>query len=155
VWLAVFYTFMPLDLKVPQDVDGRLLPKEHHGHMRTHLECPVDQQRQVGRLGNPKERARRDIFWVDSDGHNAEEVAQAVAAALRAQGLPWFERNARLELALADVESSRDCYDKYNKAAVLAREVGDRQRWQKYAMLAEAEADRIGRPVDRLARYGI
>jgi hypothetical protein len=122
--------------------------------MRSHLDCALDQEAKVRTLSNPAERHRRDIFWVDADGTNAGVVADAVAAALRADGLAWFSRMASVEAALRDVEASHDCFAKFDKAALMARELGDDERRQRYAALADAEAQRIGQPVDRLRRYG-
>ena len=58
-------------------------------------------------------------------------------------------------MALAEVEASHDCFVKFDKAAHIARALCDRERWQKYAFLAEAEATRIERPVDRVSLYGL
>ena len=154
-WLAVLYKFMPVLGEVALDGEGRMVPREAQGHMRSHLECVLEQGAKVHRLPNPRERERRDIFWMDHDGDNASEVAEAVAAALRDQGLPWFSRMLNLEQALAEVEASRDCYDKFDKTAFLARELGDHDRWERDARRAEAEAQRIQRPIHRLERYGI
>lgn len=155
VWIAVFYTFMPAVGALRRDDEGRLLPLEVQGHMRSHLDCGLDQELKVRDLPNPKDRERRDIFWVDRDGGNAPQVAGGIAASLCARGLPWFSRMSNAEQALADTESARDCFVKFDKAAFLARELGDRDRWEKYARLAEAEAQRIQRPIARVERYGI
>ena len=155
VWQAVFYRFMPQAIAIAHDTNGRLRPAEHQGHMRTHLDHGLDQSERTSQLPKSAERCRKDVRWVERDGSNAEDVADDVAMLLRERGLAWFDRLSNIEAALAEVEASHDCYVKFDKAAHLARALGDRERWRKYAFLAETEATRIDRPVDRVSLYGL
>jgi hypothetical protein len=142
VWLAAYYPFAAT-FPVESDEDGRPLPAEYEGHMRSHLDCGLDQSTRLRPLANRAERARRDIWWVEPDGCNADEVARDVAAALGEHGLPWFAQVSDLQTAISMVEAERDCLMKFQRAAALAREIGDRQRLQKYLNLAEAESQRL------------
>lgn len=155
VSLGVFYTFMPRDLQLKADDHHRPLPAEHQCHTRANLECGLDQDGPKGRLANPAERRRKDLWWIEPDGANTKAVASDIAISLHEFGLPWYSSNSNLASALAHLEGGRDCFVKFDRAALVARELGERDRWLKYAALAEAEANRIGRTVDRLARYGV
>jgi hypothetical protein len=153
VWLGGFYTFGVASSSIKVDKEGRRLPAEYQCHMRSHLECGLDQANRVCALPNPAERARRDIWWLDPDGANSEEVASDIAVSLLEHGVPWYWHISDLETALASVEGERDCFAKFERAAFLARELGDEKRWQKYKALAEAEAQRIGRSANESARH--
>lgn len=155
VWLGVFYSFMPTDFPVKVGDPGQPLPAEHMCQMRSHLECAIDQSRHLHTLPNPAERERKDIWWVESDGSNAPLVAADIASALTRQGLGWFSSHSDLSATLMEVEGSHDCFVKYDTAALLAREIGDRAKFASYANLADAEARRIGRNFDRRSRYGV
>jgi len=151
VWLGILYPFIPHWPSIKHDKQGRLQPKDHHCHMRSHLECGRDQTKLVQSLKNPAEQQRKDLWWIDPDGRDAEEVAQDIAISLHKDGFPWFSRFSNLEAVLEKVETGRDCFNKFVRAAFLARELGDTERWQKYDSLAEAEARRIGKSTDRNA----
>jgi hypothetical protein len=148
VYLGSFYTFAPVTGSVKLDSQQRPLPTESQCHMRAGLDCGIDQSTKLQSLLNPAEKKRKDIWWVDYDGLNAEAVARDIANVLHEKGLPWFSRTLNLQSALIDTENERDCYNKFVRAAFLAREIGDKLRWGKYASLAEEEAKRIGRPFD-------
>lgn len=66
-----------------------------------------------------------------------------------------LEAHSNLTVVLAEVERGKDCFVKFDAAALLARELGDSAKLGKYAELASAEGHRIGRPVDSKARYGV
>lgn len=154
-WLGVFFTFGPRPPNIKVDRQGRLRPAEHLCHLRSHLDRRVDQSSRTRNLTNPQERKRKDIWWVDPDGANAEEVASDIATAVSEQALPWFAHASDLESALALVETMHDCFAKFTKAALLARRLGRDELWRKYDGLAEAEALRIGASADRGSWYGI
>lgn len=155
VWLGVFYAFMPTDYSIKVDDAGRLLPAEHLCQMRSHLECTLDQSRRLARLVNPAERRRKDIWWIEPDGGNAAAVATDIASALKRDGLEWFERHSNLSAVLAEVEAGPDCFAKFDAAALLARELGDRTKLLNYAERADRESQRIGRQLAPKARYGV
>lgn len=155
VWLGMFYSFMPTDLPVKVDNEGRPLPSEYLCQMRSHLECTLDQSQRLERLPNPAERHRKDIGWIEPDGSDATSAAADIASALVGQGVSWFEAHSNLAAALSEVEGSHDCFVKFDTAALLARELGDGAKVLKYAERACAEGRRIGRCLDAKARYGV
>jgi hypothetical protein len=149
VWLGVFFEFAPRSGGLTTDEHGRLLPPEHACNMRSHVSCGLDQTRHTRSLSLRAERKRTDIWWVEPDGGNADQVASDIAKSLVAEGLPWYARASHPENALGMVEGERDCFSKFAKAALLAKYIGDEKRWRKYDALAEAEARRIGHSLDR------
>ena len=155
VWLGVFFTFAPRPSRLTIDDQGRPRPAEYLCHMRTHLAIDVDQSRRTAHLRNPAERKRTDIWWVQPDGANADEVASDIAESLRHHGLPWYASASNVERALEVGEAQHDCFTKFSKAAFLARRLGDEERFLKYDALAEAEARRIGHSLDRESWLGI
>ena len=155
VWLGVFYSFMPTDFPVKVDDEGRPLPAEYLCQMRSHLECTLDQSQRAGRLPNPVERHRKDIWWIEPDGSNAPSAAADIASSLTGQGVPWFEAHSNLARTLSEVEGGHDCFVKFDTAALLARELGDRAKVLKYSERAAAESRRIGLSIDPKARYGV
>jgi hypothetical protein len=155
VWLGVFFTFTPRPTGMKHDAQGRQRPQEYECHMRSGLSRGLDQSARIRVLHNPAERQRTDIWWVEADGSNADEVACDIAAAIVAQGLPWFAQASNLRSALAMVEAMRDSFIKFTMAALLAKQIGDTERWRTYDELAEAEARRIGQSIDRETWTGI
>jgi hypothetical protein len=155
VWLGVFFTFAPRPTGVKSDPQGRPRPAEHVCHLRSHLVRSMDQSSRTRHLKSSPERKRTDIWWVQSEGENADEVAGDIATSLLREGLPWYARVSNLEDALELAEGEHDCFVKFVKVALLARRLGDHERWRKYDELAEAEARRIGHSLDRDTWLGI
>jgi hypothetical protein len=155
VWLGVFFTFAPHPPGMKVDDKGRIRPQEHLCQMRSHLTSGLDQSVRTRALFNQMERQRTDVWWVEPDGSNADEVAVDIAASVVGQGLPWFSQASNLPDALAMVEATHDSFVKFTKAALIAKRIGDRERWRKYDELAEAEARRIGQSLDRATWSGI
>jgi hypothetical protein len=156
VQLGVYYRFFP---KIPPHVStrkatlepdrvGRPQPAEDVCHMRAYLECGLDQSKRTVDAENPVERKRRDIWWIDPDGANADEVASDIANSLFEYGIPWYDRVSNLNEALALLEIERDGFSKYSRAFFLAREVGVHAREQRFGELARIEARRIGQSSD-------
>jgi hypothetical protein len=143
-WLGAYYPFIPTHVPVKSDAHGRLLPTEVWCHMRGHLAHGLDQESKVRVLANPKERARRDIWWVVPDGSNAETVAIDIACVLKAEGLPRYSSWSDLPTALTEIEREHDCYQKYLRAYHVARQIGDEARAARYRDLLINEAKRIG-----------
>lgn len=153
VWLGVFFMSSPPQSVIKVDDQNRLRPKEYECQMRSHLDYGLDQSGRIGRLPDP-ERRRTDLWWVEPDGSNADEVASDIAVSLFDQGLAWYREHSDPGGALALMESARDCFFKFHTCAVLARFVGDDDRFRKYDELAEREARRMGRSLDRTTWVG-
>lgn len=154
VSLGVFYSFMPTDFRVKISDGGLLLPAEYQCQMRSHLEYTLDQSQYLRRLPLPAERNRKDLWWIEPDGSNAASTAADIASAITRKAIPWFEAHSDLVATLAEVEKSHDCFVKFDTAALLAREIGDRTKFLKYAEQAHAESQRIGQSIAK-ARYGV
>jgi hypothetical protein len=146
-WLGVFFGFIPDPARdeLKTDDDGKLLPAEFHCHLRTHLDRGLRQTRFTRKLANRVERKRRDIWWVEPDGSNAEEVAVDIAKSLAKDGLSWYRQCGDLQTALGIVERERDCLAKFHRAAHLARHICDRAKAERYFSLEAAEKERIER----------
>ena len=155
VWLGVFFTSAPQPSGMKRDEQGRLCPQEHWCHMRSQLARGLDQSARIRTLNNPAERQRTDVWWVDPDGSNADEVARDIAATVVMQGLPWFMEASNPLTALAMVDAMHDSFTKFTKAALLAKRIGDLALWRTYDERAESEARRIGQTLDRETWTGI
>src|ERR1700722_14081599 len=70
-----YYPFIPRVRPGKSDDKGRILPAEYECHMRSHLGRRMPLPEGVSRLNNPAERKRKDIWWLEPDGSNADEVA--------------------------------------------------------------------------------
>ncbi|MGD0088808.1 MAG: DUF4304 domain-containing protein [Planctomycetota bacterium] len=151
VWLGVYYRFIPRTGKIKTDEKGRVCPAEFACHMRSHLDRGLLQRDRVGTLRseNPAERSRRDIWWLDPDGTNAEEVARDIAARVSETAIPWFTRCTDLKAALSEVEAGHDCFIKFVLAAYVAGRLENVALRDKYTRLAEEEGLRIGHVPDK------
>jgi hypothetical protein len=112
--------------------------------MRSHLNRHIAQHDRVKTLRNPAERSRNDIWWLEPDGANAEEVARDIAAGISETAVPWYTRCSDLEVSLCEVEAERDCFNKFVLAAYIARKLKNFGLCDKYTRLAEEEGKRIG-----------
>lgn len=144
VWLGANYSFMPYLRPLKLDPAGRVLPSEHECHMRSHVERRLEQEGRIKTLSNAVEKKRRDIWWFDSNGGNAEEVARDIAECFQNQAVPWFARCLDLDAAFRSIESERDCFTKYVRAAHLAKRIDRVNAHKQYSDLAEKEGKRIG-----------
>jgi hypothetical protein len=144
VWMGAYYTFAPRrpgDIK--RDARKRLRPTGPECHLHVPLNRIAVKPRRPGALNAP-ERRRRDIWWVERDGSNANDVAADIAAALCKQGLRWFADASDLKSAYRLVEKEHDCFVKFALAAMLAQHIGTKAGWRKYHGLAAKAAERIG-----------
>jgi hypothetical protein len=149
VSLGVYYSFIPSRQPLKVDRKGRCLPTEYQCHMRSHLERNLAQVDRVSVLANPAERKRKDIWWLDANGANAEEVSLDIVAAFLSAGVPWFARCTDLDVALKAIEAERDCFNKFVLATYVAGKLERMETRQKYATLAQREGRRIGQEPER------
>ena len=75
-----------------------------------------------------------------------------IAQQFVAEGLPWFERMTDIPSAYADIESERDCFQKFSRAAYFAKHLNREEEYHNYRSKTEREAHRIGR-ASWLAQY--
>ena len=98
----------------------------------------------VSRLSNPAERKRKDIWWLESDGSNADEVANDIAAGVAEMAVPWFREFSDLSHTLSVIEAGRDSFNKFSLAYHLASRLERTDLADKYKALADAKARRRG-----------
>jgi hypothetical protein len=151
--LGIFYTFMPKHPDIKTDNKGRLTPRESTCQLRNVLQCNIDQKARPALLSNPAERQRNDIWWIESDGNNANEIAINISRVLMENGIPWFTQFSNLEKALMMIEKYQDCYNKFAISYFIAKEIGDKEREEKYFSLTEAECTRNENSKDQAQWY--
>lgn len=146
VGVGVLYRFIPhRDLK--RDPQGRELPQEYDCHVRWLLSRTVGQDDHTRVLSNPADRKRRDIWWVNQNGSNAQIVAPDIAMQIGIVGIPWLQAFSDLKEALDRIDRYRDCYNKFYLAAAIAGELGEHQAHERYQSLLEAEAESIHKEI--------
>ncbi len=154
VWIGVFYDFVPRDVPVVFELspEAKPLPREWDCPQRSHLDIGLDQRRYRQQLNNPAEKARTDIWWVEPDGGNLEEVMEDITHQFLAQGLFWFERMTDIHAVYTEIEREHECFDKFSRAAYFAKYLGRDEEYQDYRSRMEKEAHRVGR-AEWLAQY--
>ncbi|MGN1402601.1 MAG: DUF4304 domain-containing protein [Bacillus sp. (in: firmicutes)] len=71
------------------DRKGELLPTSYQCHEQRELYCTYDQTGYTNGL-KPKERVRKDIWWVEKDGSNIEEVVIDIEQSFQSYGMEWL-----------------------------------------------------------------
>lgn len=110
VWLGVYYPFLPVDerdkiwMRIKTDKRGMLVPEEVQCHLRSQLVAPASNPKQRA-LWNPAERERRDIFWLERDGSDADSVSHVIADLITQVALPWFKTRAEPLDAIRVIET--------------------------------------------------
>ena len=143
VSLGIFYEFVPTESKIKKDEDEKLLPEEHLCHMRNHLVVSLDQSKYQLKLDNPAERKRNDIWWVDPDGENVEDVIGDIKRQFLNNGLKWFHYLSKIETVLKEVEKEKACFNKFFRAKYFAERLGDKAKLSKYTELLRTESERL------------
>jgi hypothetical protein len=105
VQLGVWYDFIPSDHPhgVKTTSNGRPLPQDYEYQERSHLNIGLDQRLYTQRLINPAEQVRTDLWWVQPDGSNVEEVVDDIAQQFLLEGLPWFQRMTDIPTVFAEL----------------------------------------------------
>ena len=85
-----------------------------------------------------------DVWWVDANGQNADEVAADVTRSFLSQGMPWYQHQTNLPEVLRDALSEHDCLLKFDLVQGLARQLGNETLALHYAELVSSESVRIG-----------
>ena len=148
VWLGAYYTFFPDESQLKRDSDGRLLPKEWECQLRSHLRCTLDQTHLKTRLKSAPEKERDDIWWIEPDGSNVEEVIGNIRAAYLSAGTQWFNQMTDISHAFRVIQQQHDCHAKYHRATYFAKRLADKSRFAFYRSLLKAEAERTKHPYD-------
>ena len=94
VQLGVYCEFLPpTSGRIKQDIKGELLPTESQCHEHYGLSCWLDQEAYTGRLDNPAEQKRSDLWWIEPDGSNLLAVVEDFKKSFLGEGLSWLKRN--------------------------------------------------------------
>jgi len=144
VELGIYYVFIPNIEEIKKGTNGELLPKEYQCHLREELNCNLDQSNYTRHLDNPADRTRNDIWWVEPDGSNVDEVIKDIGKSFVEKGLNWYINNTDLETAFINIENQlNDGYDKYYKAKYFAEFLKHEEKLNMYNYLFEQEKKRI------------
>ena len=137
VELGIYYDFIPMDWEVNRGTKDELLPRAHQCHLRKSLLCTLDQTPRTESLDNPAEWQRKDLWWIEPDGSNVEEVVRDIKRAFLKDGFMWLLKNLDLAAALEEVESDYDSYYKFYSAKHLAERLNDGLKYEKYDRLLQ------------------
>lgn len=140
VELGIYYDFLPpenSDIKTGSK--GELLPKVHQCQLRNDLFCNIDQANYTSHLNNSAEADRKDIWWIETDGSNIEEVISDIKHSFLNSGLDWFCKYTDLETAFNEIEKEHDSYNKFYKAKYFAKHLKDYAKFNEYSQLFEQE----------------
>jgi len=109
--LGIYYHDFPgqSGLVVPRGSDGLLLPPITHCYTRTCLELQRTQSALRPSTMADTERRRTDVWWVQPDGSNLEEVVLDIKDSLFNRGIPFLEKpyNTREEQLSRSVAAMR------------------------------------------------
>jgi hypothetical protein len=105
VGLGIYYDFLPEEIPIKRDKDGNLIPEEYLCHIRNELFLAnIDQSRFTKDLHNSAEAARKDVWWVEPDSSNIEEVINDIKLSFLKNGLKWFNDFTNLEYAFKCID---------------------------------------------------
>ena len=152
VEIGVFYDFIPLRGYAPSKIEKGFVPEIEDCHIRSELLCTLDQSTLKKVLFNPANRKRKDIWWIEKDGSNVEEVVNNIKDAFLKQGVSWFKKFNDLRLALREIEKERDCYNKFYRAVYFAKQLRNKPKLNKYKRLFNEESDKLSKEI--ITQYG-
>lgn len=134
--LGVYFPFVinkydPDGRGIAYDKDG--LPIGISLHQSLRLENFAFSKQKVRRgINNPAETDRKDVWWVERDGTNAEEMVLDLVAAFQATAPEWFATYEDLETAFHEIEKERDCPGKFEKLYYMAKELKNEAMAEHY-----------------------
>lgn len=141
--LGIYYNFIPInDDGINVKKNGTHSPKSHQCHFQHQLLSTLDQDRYMSILSNAAERKRKDLWWIEPDGSNLEEVIEDVKHSFLTEGIDWFMENTDIKQAFRKIEEESNCLDKYFKAKYFAEYLSLDSKLEKYEMLLERERER-------------
>ena len=142
--LGIYYDFIPSrhsEIKI--GTQGELLPKPFQCHLENQLNCHIDQASYKNHLANPAEKERKDIWWVEPDGSNIEEVITDIKNSFSRDGLEWFRTYTNLKAAFNEIENQHNSLQKFYKAKYFAEYLKDSEKINIYTQLFDMEQKRI------------
>lgn len=142
--LGMYYNFIPMNNdRIKIDEGARLFPKSHQCHLQGELHSTLDQTQYMSSLSNPAEQKRKDLWWIEPDGSNIEEVIKNVKQSFLTDGIDWFRKNTDLEHAFLEIEKDHDCLAKYYKAKFFAAHLNLDSKFKEYDQLFRQEQKRL------------
>lgn len=142
--LGMYYNFIPMNNdRIKTDEGGRLFPKSHQCHLQGELHSTLDQMKYMSSLSNPAEQKRKDLWWIEPDGSNIEEVIKNVKQSFLTDGIDWFRKNTDVEHAFLEIEKEHDCLAKYYKAKFFAAHLNLDSKFKEYDQLFRQEQKRL------------
>lgn len=102
---GIYYPFLNNgDFDVKIDNNGESLPRAHHCYLRLSLDSTLDQSAYTQTLKNQAERSRKDLWWIEPDGSNVDDVVMNIRDVVLNQAIPWFEKYVDWSLVVAEFE---------------------------------------------------
>ncbi|WP_341201449.1 DUF4304 domain-containing protein [Planomicrobium okeanokoites] len=142
--LGIYYNFIPvISDRIKIEEDGRIFPKSHQCHLQGELLSTLDQMKYMSNLSNPAEQKRKDLWWIEPDGSNVEEVIENVKQSFLTDGINWFRKNTDIEQAFMEIEKEHDCLEKYYKAKFFAAHLNLESKFKEYDQLFRQEQKRV------------
>ena len=144
--IGIYFPFFPAQIEIKSDADsGKLLPPEAACHLRLILNAGIAQTDYTRSLGNPAERKRTDIWWIDPAGANLVTAVTDLANSVRTQAIPFFDKFSSPIAALAEIQKERDCFEKFIRSFLIAKHIKHPDT-ANFRNLAKEEAQRIQIP---------
>lgn len=134
--LGVYFPFVinkydPEGEGIEYDKDG--LPVGISLHQLLRLEnFDFSKQKCRRSIENPANTTRKDVWWVEHDGSNAEDMVLDLVAAFQATAPEWFVTYEDLETAFHEIEKERDCPGKFEKLYYMAKELKNEAMAEHY-----------------------
>jgi hypothetical protein len=142
--IGIYYDFVPPEEgEIKVGSKSELLPKYHEGQLQKQLYCNLDQSKYIRRLNNRAEKERNDIWWVQPDGSNINEVISDIRESFLSDGLEWLRKYTDVEIAFNEIEKEHDSYIKFYKARYFAEHLNNKEKLEKYNDLFEQEKIRL------------
>jgi hypothetical protein len=147
--LGIYYDFIPANDKyLKMDGQGKVLPKTHQCHLQGELYSTLNQLKYMSNLSNPAEQKRKDLWWIEPDGSNIEEVIENVKQSFLTDGIDWFRKHTEIEHAFLEIEKEHDCLEKYYKAKFFAKHLNRDSKFEEYDQLFRQEQKRLDGDLD-------
>lgn len=102
VALGVYFNFDGHEQPKPKEFEAHLRGNVLRGYHQTN---PLDLR--GFSLFHP-ERWRRDVWWVDKDGGNADKIADMAAAQIGNQAMTWLKTYSNIDYALNHIRKKKE-----------------------------------------------
>ena len=141
--LGIYYNFIPINEDgINVEKNGSLSPRSHQCHLQHQLLSRLDQDMYMPTLSNAAERKRKDLWWIEPNGSNLEEVIEDVKQTFLTEGMDWFMENTDINRAFHKIEMEPNCLDKYFKARYFAEYLSLDSKLAKYEVLCKRGQER-------------